>query len=663
MAPAPKEVDVFSGPHSRMKELVRIYSDKLTATDFSNYAELRGLLWSLRATFREFKTHEHIENECIMQKLRHRLDYLKIENQAVYKIHSDNRLSEMQGLLEEGCKKTEHCHSPSEMITIGSKIRDALEVFTKDFLPHMQEEEECFQPLLMKYFTYEELKRIRYDVIERHTLHTKYRSENDKELAPEESYEKVDDVKDDISNTSQDKTAGLPSEVLVHIFSYLSPKDLCRCAQVNSQWNQLAMDGMLWKSLHPVRWAQGDWRFVIDDFHQDIEDLGSDDGEGNYITVDEDADFNESESSADSDEKDSHEVSQSALRIRREAKMLDGIAKHLIPVVGHGVETLMLSQSKGLNNAMVYRLLSNAPNLKQLDLSLTKISDIAFKRFGKNGSGRRLKHLNLSGCTSITDATLKRLSLAISPPLGKEEPNGDTSSHQLSCSLGACGKYCSEVISIDELSTDKNGRPKSQCAEKTVSSDSYEVHLNHSSQGTRLGARLGSTGQHSKCKEMSEAFLGKLNRENNICQSFQADDSPYRTKDCCGNSKGSAVTHRTCCTNISTMDRSDGFTDRQLANHTSQLEFLSLAGCYRITDDGLRYLAGNGGQPRLRYLDLSGCLSVTSTGLNQLAAACTSLDHEEFFYCDNILEGPYADTASGCQNLQCRHLVCCRSGE
>ena len=40
----------------------------------------------------------------------------------------------------------------------------------------------------MKYFTYEELKCIRYDVLEKHALHTKYRSENDEEPAPEDAY-------------------------------------------------------------------------------------------------------------------------------------------------------------------------------------------------------------------------------------------------------------------------------------------------------------------------------------------------------------------------------------------------------------------------------------------------------------------------------------------
>lgn len=75
-----------------------------------------------------------------------------------------------------------------------------------------------------------------------------------------------------------------------------------------------------------------------------------------------------------------------------------------------------------------------------------------------------------------------------------------------------------------------------------------------------------------------------------------------------------------------------------------------------------RSLASNGGLPNLQYLDLSGCLNVTAQGLIDLVSVCPSLDHAQFFYCDNIYEGPYQDTASGCQNLECMYRVCCRLG-
>ena len=56
-----------------------------------------------------------------------------------------------------------------------------------------------------------------------------------------------------------------PAEVTLKIFSYLGPKDLCRCAQVCQLWSQSARDGELWRELYPVRWIfKKDWRFGAD---------------------------------------------------------------------------------------------------------------------------------------------------------------------------------------------------------------------------------------------------------------------------------------------------------------------------------------------------------------------------------------------------------------
>lgn len=52
----------------------------------------------------------------------------------------------------------------------------------------------------------------------------------------------------------------VPTEVMLKILSYLSPRDLSRCAQVSQQWNQLAMDPSLWQALWPVQWAAGEDR-------------------------------------------------------------------------------------------------------------------------------------------------------------------------------------------------------------------------------------------------------------------------------------------------------------------------------------------------------------------------------------------------------------------
>lgn len=70
---------------------------QLSKTNFSNNNDFRALLQSLYATFKEFKMHEQIENECIIGLLQQR-------SRTVYNVHSDNKLSEMLSLFEKGLK-------------------------------------------------------------------------------------------------------------------------------------------------------------------------------------------------------------------------------------------------------------------------------------------------------------------------------------------------------------------------------------------------------------------------------------------------------------------------------------------------------------------------------------------------------------------------------
>uniref|UniRef100_A0A3P9D493 Hemerythrin-like domain-containing protein n=1 Tax=Maylandia zebra TaxID=106582 RepID=A0A3P9D493_9CICH len=125
MAPFPDEVDVFTGPHWRMKQLVGLYCEKLSNTNFNNN-DFRSFLQSL-----------------------------------LYNVHSDNKLSEMLSLFEKGLHEY-------EQLNYAQQLKERLEAFTQDFLPHMKEEEEVFQPMLMQYFSYEELKDIKKQVIAQH---------------------------------------------------------------------------------------------------------------------------------------------------------------------------------------------------------------------------------------------------------------------------------------------------------------------------------------------------------------------------------------------------------------------------------------------------------------------------------------------------------------
>lgn len=75
---------------------------QLSKTNFSNIRDFRSFLQSLLATFKEFKMHEQIENECIM-------DLLQQRSQTVYHVHADNKLSEMLTLFEKGLRSVKVC--------------------------------------------------------------------------------------------------------------------------------------------------------------------------------------------------------------------------------------------------------------------------------------------------------------------------------------------------------------------------------------------------------------------------------------------------------------------------------------------------------------------------------------------------------------------------
>ena len=117
--------------------------------------------------------------------------------------------------------------------------------------------------------------------------------------------------------------------------------------------------------------------------------------------------------------------------------------------------------------------------------------------------------------------------------------------------------------------------------------------------------------------------------------------------------------------------------DRETSARPSRpLEFLSLSGCYRITDDELWHLVNAGGDgdgeekveaglPRLKHLDLSGCMNVSVEGLLPVLETCPLINFSHLFYCDNVFLGEgIDDLASGCRNLaRGSNRVCCRSGQ
>ena len=54
----------------------------------------------------------------------------------------------------------------------------------------------------------------------------------------------------------------LPPEVLLHVFGYLDPYDLCQAAQTCKGWSRLSLEPQLWTHILPIQWAQGGWSHI-----------------------------------------------------------------------------------------------------------------------------------------------------------------------------------------------------------------------------------------------------------------------------------------------------------------------------------------------------------------------------------------------------------------
>ncbi|XP_069555399.1 F-box/LRR-repeat protein 5 [Brachyistius frenatus] len=697
MAPFPDEVDVFTGPHWRMKQLVGLYCEKLSKTNFSNNNDFRSFLQSLCATFKEFKMHEQIENEYIIGLLQQRCC-------TVYNVHSDNKLSEMLSLFENGLHSVK---SEYEQLNYAQQLKERLEAFTQDFLPHMKEEEEVFQPMLMQYFTYEELKDIKKQVIAQHCSQQQWdcaaevlkgfslwsQAEELQKAFKYADHEKTDYELEKNRNSST-HISQLPTEIMLRLFHYLSPEDLCRCSQVCSSWSELSKTGSLWRHLYPVRWARGDYYSgPPEDIDQEPAEewVKSRQKEGRaYQEWDEDADVDESDVSG------LKEGSLAISTAQREKRLLNGIIQNLLPAVGPSVKSIILAYSSTVSSKMVRQILSLCPNITHLDLTQTDVTDFAFDSWSALGACHSLEHLDLSGCEKITDHTLKKLSVGLGDLTSstRVDKRSDRRAKLLKSSpvpitlmdernLHPVGRNKQAIIfkqgtgrwggahmptqvwvldSSDLADIEDAAEWSHRGGMSLPDAESFvETPIVEGSCCCRRSRRRGHrTGSDTSYLHQQYAMSGEMLCGHSTCCTTDIALRTFTGPHCAsGTTRNSTAEMRTKCSPLGGL-QCENRTDCSKAKRS--LRFLSFSGCYQVTDLGLRALSQRGGLPVLEHLNLSGCLFITEVGLQELVSACPSLNDEHFYYCDNI-NGPHADTASGCQNLQCGFRACCRSGE
>ncbi|XP_054590857.2 F-box/LRR-repeat protein 5 isoform X2 [Nothobranchius furzeri] len=627
MAPFPDEVDVFTGPHWRMKQLVGLYCEKLSQTNFSNNNDFRSFLTSLCATFKEFKMHEQIENEYIIGLLQQRCC-------TAYNVHSDNKLSEMLSLFEKGLQSVK---SEYEQLNYAQQLKERLEAFTQDFLPHMKEEEEVFQPMLMQYLTYDELKDLKKQVIAQHC------------------------------NQQQCESA---AEVLKGFRLWTQAEELQKA----------------------FKYADHEKTDYGDYYNGPPGDLDHEpDEEWVKSRQNEVQAFQEWDEDADVDESDVSGPTEGSLAIstaRREKRLLNGIIQNLLPAIGASVKSVILAYSSTVSSKMIRQIIHLCPNITHLDLTQTDVTDFAFDSWSHLGACHSLEHLDLSGCEKITDHTLKKLAVGMenitfstcsekhadrratlpkSSPIPirlMDERNLQTVrrkrqaiifKHGTSRWGTACIPTQVWVVDTSDLADIEDAAEWSHRGGVTLTERFSETQLVGGScccrRSTRHRTRSDSSYLHRQYAMSGEVFCG-----HSTCCS-----SDFRTFTGPQNGPGTAELWTTCSP-LGRQQCLEPENRTECSKAKRSLKFLSLSGCYQITDLGLRSLSQHGGLPVLEHLNLSGCLFITEVGLQELVSACPSLSDEHFYYCDNI-NGPHSDTASGCQNLQCGFRACCRSGE
>lgn len=623
MAPFPEEVDVFSVPHSRMKRLVEVYNEKLGCTDFADYSALESLLHELYQTFSEFRCHEQIENQLIMTKLKKKLKALSIHDSAVCNCHSDNRLSDMLALVRDGYSCTNK--SETERLNYGLRLQHALVEFTEKFLPHMKEEEEVFQPMLIQYFGYEELKLLKEKVIREHTKWQEQCSLEKCYVELENIDQKADSAEGDEAEDSP-SWADLPEEILLDIFSHLNARDLSVSGAVCRSWYGVSREPTLWKDFMPIHWSLGLYEEIPlwpTPYHEDRLRKGS---------ADEDADFDESGGS--SSDEDSASASN-ADSLESEAAVLNSLVKHLLPVVGAGVRKIVLSTSRALTSRLLRSILKLCPKVCHLDISYTHVGDTSFKGLEEHGACSLLEHVDMSGCSLLTDVGLSRLARCLQQRKRLASTRGRCPATLVSWEDAFAGRCCAG------RSTDPAAVTTALSWNSLDSWDDPAMDVNHSTSAPVVVRNMGRFCDGCPFRDRCGGVVSMLSE-------LELLDSTDITQ-----------VRKSSSSSVSDL----ASRERTVASDSQGLRHLNLSGCFNVTDSGLLFLTNLDLLSHLEYLDVSGCFQLTGDGLRELMMGTPRLQPTNLFYCDYVDNGPYQDSANGCQNLQCLSRACCQSGE
>lgn len=224
----------------------------------------------------------------------------------------------MQDLLSHGVTLLGPRYAAERKIFKQQLIRE-VRIFICEYLPHMEEEEHFFQPLLMEYFTESEL-------IDLHNIIIALNNAAPLDVA-NSNLTKLKLSND--SNGIKNCICQLPNEIMAHIMNYLNIQDRMRSAQVCRKFYISSFSPQLWKHLYPTAWSRQKWGCVgppnssLTPYMQEIEE----------------------------------EITSCPIISDREQTILNYLIKHILPICSHSVQTFVLRHSETARPKLILSIL------------------------------------------------------------------------------------------------------------------------------------------------------------------------------------------------------------------------------------------------------------------------------------------------------------------
>lgn len=727
MAPrVPDEIDVFTAPHSRMKELVNIYTQKMQCVDFRDGREVVSLLKDLDTTLCEFKSHESIENIFIMDQLKNRLKQRQISNTAVCECHNDNQLSDVVQLVRQGTQVREG--SVGERITFGQQLQQAFGDFVNTFLPHMEEEEQVFQPLLVEYFEYDELKVLKEIVLKEHEL-VKEQGNVEKAQDPEaekpETDGSVKDLRDldwdlctltEPLNEHESQDCGLdfhPPPLPLPPEEPIFPPDHLDITQELSSSANTYYPELTHHSIHtqascqvqPEYTHDKDIPFMHYAFNYQSSHFLHEDYQNQQCISFDNKGYDHTPLSECTTPPLSPLSSHTPIL---PTEVLVEIFKHLTPPDlcrcaqvcsswNNAVFTPALwpaiypvqwaqgiweSRDVGLCGALE----DEAQKHQRGGGSIGKWDEDADVDESERGEESQESVQECGVMEGLVWFVLPRVGAGVSTLV--VDAGRGISSRLLQQALLLCPNlvsFSAAHTSIDSYAF--KGLWLHGALKKLRHLDLQGCEMVDDLALQYLALCVGQGNSHSTmplpappCLEEEWIF------EGGYCHCGYSGPA-WPNMPCQGKNRGKKDAQGIMEYNLRSshvdieeihcpsrgsggweMIMGDAFCKNSnqpysFKHPTPQLASLNLSGCWRIRDKGLLACGDAGALLGLTFLDVSGCYQLTGRGLESVARVCPSLPPQQLWYCDDIMDGPFPTMANGCANLANPVRICCRGGQ